>query len=870
MLTTFPAFAPLSLALRNMRSRRWRTLLTVSGIILGVSVVLAVNITNQSTLDAIRQVFDRATGRASLLVVPNEEADSGIDEDILAKLQDYDGIQVVAPSLHTQTVLASEATSYQVNFNITGVASGSFLQIFGMDPELDPQVRVYVLASGRLPADGQYETALPVDYAEEKGLDLGDDLVIVSPQGIVRLDIVGLLIQDGIALANDGVIAFVPLSVVQEIFDRQGEVDEIALRLDPTLSGDSRALEGFKQSLQEGMQEGNLVIYPAARGRLVSQMLATYQQGLTFFSIIAVFVGAFLVYNTFSMTVVERTREIGMLRAIGFDRLQVIRMVLAEASLLSIAGSSLGMLGGVALARGLMDLMGTLVNGDTGLLSVPANGLLLAVFVGFVVTLGAALVPALQAAHISPLEALRARARNSGRARPALWLSGLALIAVGWLAVNYIPWRPEALLGVGIQAVLSILIGATLTVPLIVAIMERVSRPIVTLIYQGEGALGSANIHRSLGRTALTVASMMVALTMVIGFGSLAYSFEEDITSWIDTALGGDLYVRSAIPMRESFARQLSNIPGVAAITPARYIDVRIAPSHLPPSSELADILAYNAIDPATYRQVSDIQFATGQGDLEANWARLAQGNALFVSTTVADRYGIHQGDSLWLNTRRGAQPFYVAAEIIDFTGQGQVVVGTFDDLHRWFAEHGVNRYTVLIKPGYSVDEVASEIEAQFSHRNISAQTTEIFKGKIRNLMRQSFKLFDVLTLIGVIIGALGVINTLIMNVIERQREIGGLRSLGMTRGQVLRMILAESLAMGIIGGCYGLAFGYVVAQLLILGINLINGYELVYLFTARPFVTGMVIALIVSQLAALYPARSAASFNIVEAIKHE
>ena len=136
--------------------------------------------------------------------------------------------------------------------------------------------------------------------------------------------------------------------------------------------------------------------------------------------------------------------------------------------------------------------------------------------------------------------------------------------------------------------------------------------------------------------------------------------------------------------------------------------------------------------------------------------------------------------------------------------------------------------------------------------------------------MDQSFRLFDVLNLIGVIIGALGVINTLTMNVIERQREIGGLRSLGMKRRQVLRMVLAEALALGLMGGVYGVVIGYVIAQVIILGTNLMTGYDLVYRFTPKPYLIGAVIALVVVQAAAIYPARRAARVNIVEAIKHE
>jgi putative ABC transport system permease protein len=182
-----------------------------------------------------------------------------------------------------------------------------------------------------------------------------------------------------------------------------------------------------------------------------------------------------------------------------------------------------------------------------------------------------------------------------------------------------------------------------------------------------------------------------------------------------------------------------------------------------------------------------------------------------------------------------------------------------------------VDRFTLRVAPGFDVQSVAADIETQYKERRrISLQTTQAFKTSILDLMDQSFRLFDVLNLIGVIIGALGVVNTLVMNVIERRREIGGLRSLGMTRRQVLRMVLAEALALGGMGGVYGLAIGLMISQVLIRGVNLLVGYDLVFMFTLRPFLVGLVIALGVVQLAAIYPARRAARLSIVEAIKHE
>lgn len=871
MLSSLPFFAPFFLALRNMRTRPGRTFLTLVGIILGVAVVLAVQVTNQSTLDSIRRVFDRAAGQANLLVVPVNQGADVLEEDLLAQVEYADGVEVAAPSVKVPTLLASEAESWQIAFTIDGLASGNVLDLYGVDPLRDSQVRVYQLSAGRMPESEAYEVLLPRKFADEKGLHLGNDLVVLTPDSQARLEVVGLLAEEGVGLLNNGVVAFAPLNVVQDLYGRGSELDEIALRVDPAISENPQEIEALKEGLAGRVGRRGRVIYPAARGQLVSQMLATYQQGLAFFSMIAIFVGAFLIYNTFSMTVVERTREIGMLRAIGMNRWHVLGMVLTEAGILSVVGSALGLGAGILLARGLTALLGKVVANSTGVLSIPWQGLAQSVIVGIGVTLSAALLPAVQAARISPLEALRARGRSVRAVRPTIWISGLVLLFVGWVALYRVEWRPEITFPAGSVAVLAILFGATLTVSLAIAGLGRLTRPLAGALYGNEGQLGSANIHRSIGRTTLTVASLMVALTMVIGVGSLAYSFEQDMVAWIDTALGGDLYVRSPMTMRDSFGRQLENVPGVAAVTPARYLTVRLAPGMSPVDGGEDDSVNFVAIDPWTFRQVGSVEFVAGSGDPEQNWSQLAGGDALFISNVVADRYDLSQGDKISLLTRRGEHAFTVAGVMIDFTGHGYIVNGSYADLQRWFGEEGADRFTIKVKPGYAVSSVAQEIEDRYAaRRHISVQTSETFKTNILDLMDSSFRLFDVLNLIGVIIGALGVINTLVMNVLERQQEIGGLRSLGMTRRQTTQMVLAESLAMGVIGAIYGLGFGYVVAEIMIYAMNMLNSYDLQFVFTPRPYLLGILIAVGISQLAALIPARQAAAVNIIEAIKHE
>lgn len=858
------------IALRNIASRKFRAFLTAIGVLLGVSVVLAIQVTNQTTIDSLRRVFDRAAGQASLLIIPSSQKNENLKQSLLPTVQSVKGVRVAAPSLRVNTLPADEATDWQINLNLNGVAAGNFFLLYGIDPILDPQVRVYVLAEGRMPQPGRYEIVLARKYAEDKKLRVGNWLILLTPNGTVRLKITGLLAAEGVALINDSVVGFAPLKVVQDAFDLQDQLDEIAIRTPEDISSKPALLENLKQTLQQRIGKNGDVVYPDSRGAVVSQMLATYQLGLSFFSIIAIFVGSFLVYNTFSMTVSERIREIGMLRAIGMSRKQILLTVLMEAFMVALFGSLAGIPLGLLLARGLIRMTDAVITPSEEIFSVSVPIFLEALAVGIGVALLSALQPALRAANVSPLDALRVRARSDTKPAKIIWISGFFLIVFGYFVIYGTNWPENWMFTIGSIAVLTIFLGATLTVTLAIQVLEILPRHLATRFYGNEGRIGSANVQRTIGRTTLTVASLMVSLTMIISINSVATSFKKDMGAWIDSALGGDLYVRSAVTMRQSFGNQLKSVPGVAVVTPTRVLEVRIAPESLPKNTLQNEFYLY-AIDPDTFRQIADLQFTDKQADPEASWARFKRGNAVFISNVTADRYHLQRGDSIIILTPRGKHSFTIAGVVLDFTGQRGVLYTTYQDLQTYFGENGADRFTLKVAEGYSVDRVATEIENRYQkRRHISLQSTREFKQSVLDLVGSAFRLFDVLGLIGIFIGALGVVNTLTMNVIERQREIGALRSMGMTRLQVMRMILAEALAHGTMGGIYGLLFGFLIAQVMILAMNLMIGYNLSYKFSLQPFLVGLVIAFLVAQIAALGPARRAAQVNIIEAIKHE
>ncbi|PWH16405.1 MAG: hypothetical protein DDG58_09600 [Ardenticatenia bacterium] len=870
MASTLSSFH--ALALRNLSSRPVRTSLTALGIMLGVAVVLAVSIINDGTLASIHHIFDEAAGRADLMITNSGVIGEPFTDEILSRIRRLPGVQLALPVVSGRTLLASEADKWGLEVSVGGTHTANDLLIFGIDPAHDRQVRDYELVAGRfLPAEiDSYSVLLVDEYAEDKKLSLGKDIAVLSATGQEKLRVVGLIAKSGPGLQNNGAVAIMPLKTAQSLLDMHGELTQIDVLANPDIAASPRKLEALKEDLASALGHGYQVLYPAARGQIVARMLASYQTGLSFFSAVALFVGAFLIYNTFTMTIVERTRAIGMLRLVGATQRQIVMLVLIEAAVLGILGSLAGTGFGILLAQGLSRSVATVTNTEIRALRIPLDGVVWSLLTGLGVTLISALLPAWRARSISPLEALRSYARPLGAPLGRTgWLWGCLLILLAYLALYRIPFRPEVQVPIGMVSVFVLLLGATLVVPITIGPAERTLRPAMRILYGGAGQLGAANMRRAWARTALTVGTLMVGIAMIIGIQTMTHSFELDINHWVQTAIGGDLYVRSPLPMREEFGTRLLSDPAVAEVSPITYQQVQRARQGN--SDSFSNTILFVGIDPQTYGRIASFVFEDSSQDTAQALKELAQGGRLLISVTVADRYALQTGDTLALETRRGVVQFQVVGVVVDFSSQGYVVTGSRADLARYFGERTVDQFIVRLKPGYDPRVEAKRLEDHYGKsRHIAVETAADFRAKVTRLAAQAFALFDVLGLTGVVIAALGVVNTLLMNVFERQREIGGLRSLGMTRGQVARMILAESGAMGIIGGVFGMFFGLFLARVFLLGVQEIGGYTVRYHLLPQALGVGWAIALIVSQLAALYPAQKAAHVRIVEAIQHE
>jgi putative ABC transport system permease protein len=852
------------LTLRSMRARPMRVLLSIFGIVLGVAGLLAISITNQAALDSITRLFEDTSGKIDLSITASGNQ-QGFREQALRTATTVNGIRIAVPLLKAQTLLADKVPPGQLGLSFFGTSAGG-LALQGIDPQVEPLAREYTITAGRFLSSqtDAYEIVLVESFADENDLEVGDRIEILTPNGVERLELVGLMAREGPGLNNNGSFGVVPLRPAQQMFNRIGELDQIDLiAADPS----REAVAQLRDTTQTRLGSAYSVIYPASQGQRQTQMLANYQIGLNMMSGIALFVGAFLIYNTFAMTVVERTREFGMLRTIGMTRAQITVQMFSEALFLGVSGSLLGIASGILLSRGLGRLMSTLLDTDLAGMSIPLDAVVLSFSLGMIVTLMAAALPALQAGRISPMAALRIRgASQEGWVIREGWKPGLVLLLGAAALLIWNPFGSDPRFTLGSMTVFALFTGATLVIPATVNSWERVSRPFMKFLYGPSGVLGSRNIRRSRVRTTLTVAALMVGVSMIIIVQSMTGSFSADLTNWISAYIGGDIYVSSSIPLRADIARRIESVEGVAAVAPIRYIPVEW---RLP--DDTLETINLMAVEPSVYARVTRFAFSDSQVDAQAALRTLADGGAVFVSSVLSEKHGLKTGDTVYIKTRQGLLPFKVAAVVIDFYNQGLVMNITWSDLRRYFRVNDASTFLVRVNGGEVPSTVVERIDNLYGDRyRLIMESNESLRARIFSLIDQAFLMFDLLAVIAVVVASLGVINTLTMNVIERTREIGMLRATGMTRGQVIRMVLAEAGLMGLVGGLLGLGYGILLARIFLFGMTAMSGYRLDFIVPSNGIVTGIMVALVVSQIAAFFPALRAARTRILEAIQYE
>ena len=854
-------------AWRSLRARPLRTALSVVGIALGVAVLFAALATDAGIEAGVGRTVNDVMGRSDLRVGAFEE--TGLSDATIAAIRATPGVALAAPVLEQRTYLQRDPLTTP---DSSAAAYGSPITVIGIDPAVDEApsgaaIHDLQLASGNsLQAGTGAQALLPAGLARDLGLGLGDSITILGSAGPVPYRIVGLLSGSGPDPTTGGRAIVVPLSASTALFASRG-ASWVDIQVAP-----GSTVDALTATLEQRLTFEPYVL--TDRDDLATSLRAStagFQALTALIAAVTLFGGAFLIFNTLSMTLSERVREIGLLRAAGTTRDQVHRLVLVQALILGAAGSLLGLFLGFGLSALIDRTVGSL--GDQGVPidgpAVPPLGVVLAVLVGLLVTLAAALEPAIQAGRISPIEALRpAQAGPRSMASQLRWLVAVVVtVGVAGLALWPIALGPFGLAGSGDGGlgrpilVYAVLLVVTLLTPVMLGPLGRLASLPFALFLPAEARLSRGSLARDRKRTALTVGALTIGLAMIVALGGLAGSAHAATDAWLTDVIPGDIVATSIRPIAstEGVAQQLAAIAGVAQVSPIARFGVAFRGVRLDAAAVAGSDLA------------ADGRLTFVAGDRRAALAALDAGGSTIVPQAIATEFGLQVGDNLELPIGGGEAVNERVVGIVarGLPGQsGESVLIGWSDATSHFGVLGADAFAIRYAPGQAANAGPALAAAA---RGLALEPTPLagIASAINDAYGRLFSLFDALALLAVLIAGLGIVNTLTMNVYERVREIGILRAAGMTRRQVWRMVVVEAGTLGVAGAFLGCLAGVVLGVALggVAGLSSSGGGPTIPWLT---IVLAAAFGIGIAMLAAFQPARIASRISIVRAVQFE
>lgn len=835
------------LAWRSLAARPLRTALTVIGVALGVAILAASLVASQATTDAVRRAAEELYGQADLRVRAFDL--SGFTPRAVTTMRQVPGVLNAA---------AVSEKRGQVNVEPDRVF---LMLLLGVDAEDEARIRPRHLVAGSfLDPDVPYGVLVNARWAHDNGFDIGDDLLLNGRRPEVPpIRIIGLLDDAGFGALASGSVVVLNREFLAEAFDRPVPIRYVDLEV-----ADGH-VEDVQDYLDAQLNEPFVVETVADQEAQLARAQAGFSGIAFLFSLVAVAVGAFLVANTLAMTVSERMREIGLLRAAGTTSRQVMGLFLRQGAVLSIVGGLLGIvLGGlvaILLIAFLRNTRAVLVSG------APLNpaAMALAFLIGAGVTIGASLLPALAASRVSPLEALRPSTSPGRRLRDRLPALGALVALAILLAVVVYPLDrgreslPAVLLGAAI-----LLLGAVAAAFLLQPLAAVVGRPF-EWFFGAQGLLGRANLGRDRVRTGLTVGALAIGLAAVVALSAVSASARATADRWVASVLPGGYAIRLTVPDEVDTIRpRMESIAGTRSATPIMEVPAVVM------RGDTAREAWVDGIDPTIYQDQGGLIFVDGRRG--AAFEALRRGHAVLVPEPVARRDGIAVGDSLQLARPGGEGSAFEVAGIVAYslptrTADGALLV-SLADARDVFGATTAELWALVPRDGTSADAYRQAVEDAAAELSAEALTAASLADELGRSLSRLVGLFDVLALLAVFIGGLGIVNTLAMGVVERGREIAILRSHGMTVGQVQAMVVAEAAIIGAVGGLVAVGIGLLVAWTAVsLGSpgDFAAGLSLPWWMMAAVVLLGIGIA----SAAGLYPARSAARSSVTAALKH-
>ena len=846
----------LTLAWRYLNGRKLRTFLTTLAVVFGVMVIFGMNIILPTMLAAFQANALAAGGIVDVTIT--HKTSGAFPADVADKLRGIDGIRAYSPSLGRTVNLPADF----VDHDPAKADRITAISLLGIEPEAAQSLRAYLVQEpGRFLQAGDTTAAvISQSLADAYGIKLGGTISIPSVNGDVALSVVGILPLRATP-GNEEVL--VTLGQAQTMTSQPGQINTIDIALDTTDETQRAAIvANIESALGENYQVGAL-----SAG---SEMFASIKLGrsaFNMFGVLALFMGGFIIFNTFRTVVAERRRDIGMLRAIGAKRSTIIGMILAEGLLQGLLGSAagilLGYLFGVLIIRLASTPLSAFIHLTLGAPVVSPALLVTSIALGVGVTLLAGLLPAMNASKVTPLEALRPlvaeveyKRRTGGGFIAGVALTTLAILAL--LSGN---------MGLVALGGLLFLFGLILIAPALLRPIAFVFGRLTAMLYarQGTGDLAQGNLTRQPSRVVITASATMIGLAIVVALGGMTTSLIGMMDEVTHKSLGSDyLFMPPSVSVWNSdvgaspeFSRKLQAIPGVGDISTLRFAV----------SMTNGQAVSLLGINPETYPRVSGLDFK--QGD-DSAYRLLAEGRNMIVNGAFIAATGTKVGDMVDLITPNGVQKYKIVAMATDLLNAK--ITTAFISQANLAADFNKTE-DVFIQMNLLPDVKLEDVDAQIKVVATDYPQFTVLAGKsyidqMLQLVNAVFAGMYFMLAFLALPSLIAMLNTLAISVIERTREIGMIRAVGATRKQIGQMITAEALLLASVGTAFGILSGLYLGYVIVEALGAM--FPMNYSFPLSGILAGIAIGLIFGALAAIIPARQAARLQVVEALRYE
>jgi putative ABC transport system permease protein len=840
--------------LKSLLAHRLRLALSACATALGVAFVAGTLIFTATVQNGLANLFDTASAGTDVVVRHSGSAAAAgtgrqpVPAGLLDRVRSVPGVALADGAVTDRAGIVGR--DGLVVAGRAGVAAS-----WPADPAL---ATAYRLRQGRPPA-GPGQVAVDAATARKEGFQVGDRIRVVTG-GAARPYTVSAITGFG---NGDGPGAFTlavfDTATAQRLFGKDGRFDEIDVKAAAGVAA-ATIRDRVAAVLPGGVEAVTAASAAAAQAQQLRSALGFLTNGLLVFALISLFVASFIIWNTFSILVAQRTRELALLRALGARRGQVLRSVLAEAGAVGTCASLAGLGLGALAAKGLGALLaGAGIDLPTGDLQLNGGAAAIAVGVGVAVTVMAAVAPARRAMRVAPLAALREAAPTPPPFSARRLAAGLAVLAGGAAALAAgLLGHTGAGLGLVGGGALAIFLGVTTLGPLLARPLAWAAGAPLCRLPGRAGRLARDNAMRNPKRTAATAAALMVGLALVAASAVLTASVKRSADLAVDRGSNADLYVQPGEEdgqLDPALARSVAAQPGVAAVLRTRVAEATVAGTAFQ---------KIDGVDPVTLSRLADL-------DLRSGGLGALAGDGLLVSTTAAAAHHWQLGAEVTVQFERaGTRAFRVAGTYAGKGTFGDYLLG-LDAFSRATGQRADSLLMVKLAPGATPAAARSRIAGLLGpYPGAKVLDADGFKRSSGATFDAILNLITALLALAVLIALLGIVNTLALSVVERTRELGLLRAIGMRRTQVRAMVAAEAVIIAVVGALLGTGLGVGLGSALAAALTAGQSGAAVVVLPGVQLAVYVALAAVAGVLAAVAPARRAARLDVLAAIATE